>query len=192
MTKQTDQSNARELFQTQSLQCCGDQLTTEQSNSFDSENKPNYRRLQTLLQAGNWKEADYETYLAMLRAIGYSEGTWMRPQDLDCFPCQDLCLIDRLWVEWSDQRFGFSIQQRIWHQVGQDYQVFGDRVGWRVEGRWIAYDHLTFRSSAPLGHFPSGWVKDCNLESCVGGCGYVGFEDLFDRLEACSNSLVCT
>jgi GUN4-like len=174
-------------MQTHTLQCCSDHAMIEQVNFSNPNNNPDYQRLQTLLQTSNWKEADHETYLVMLRVMGYSKGNWLRPEDFDRFPCQDLHLIDRLWVEWSDRRFGFSIQHRIWDEVEQDYQAFGNQVGWRVDGCWIDYDHLTFQSSAPLGHLPSGWVKDCNLESCVDGCGYVGFEDLFDRLDACSD-----
>ncbi|NJR50292.1 MAG: GUN4 domain-containing protein [Leptolyngbyaceae cyanobacterium CSU_1_3] len=144
-----------------------------------------YQNLQNLLQEGRWKEADYETYLVMLQMIDRPTGSWIRPEDFDHFPCLALYRIDRLWFEFSEGRFGFSVQQRVWQEVAEDYQLFGDRVGWRVEDRWLTYDRMTFQISAPQGHLPSGWVKDCNLDSCLSGCSYVGFEDLFDRLNAC-------
>ncbi len=32
--------------------------------------------------------------------------------------CEDLRTIDQLWVKYSNGRFGFSVQKRIWHSIG--------------------------------------------------------------------------
>ena len=39
------------------------------------------------------------------------------------FPCQDLGTIDKLWVEYSDGKFGFSVQKKIYQDLGgtKDY-----------------------------------------------------------------------
>src|SRR4028118_267408 len=35
-------------------------------------------------------------------------------------PCPDLFTIDRLWLKYSNGRFGFSIQNRIMSEIGED------------------------------------------------------------------------
>ena len=37
---------------------------------------------------------------------------------IDNFPCEDLRTIDQLWVKYSDGRFGFSVQKRIYQNLG--------------------------------------------------------------------------
>jgi len=120
-----------------------------------------YQKLQKLLQAGNWRDADIETRTVMLVRLGRSSKDSIRPEDKERFPCEDLRIIDQLWVNYSKGRFGFSIQNRIWQEVGGNmspnsdtYCRFGDRVGWRSNGIWLGYDILTFSLNAPLGHFP--------------------------------------
>ncbi|MEG5056936.1 GUN4 domain-containing protein [Microcoleus sp. A2-C5] len=95
----------------------------------------NYTRLRDLLAEGKWREADEETGKMML-AVGYvatekkvRDGEWTHsdPSEesldfLHCmyFPCADLCTIDRLWVKYSNGRFGFSVQKRIMSELGED------------------------------------------------------------------------
>lgn len=138
-----------------------------------SERGVNYTKLRDLLKAGQWKEADYETYLVMLQAIGRKQDDWIRDGDLLSFPCIDLRTIDRLWVKYSNGKFGFSLQTRIYLECGgkldgqnegEAWERFGDRIGWRVQGKWIGYDrttldcpnppYVTFDLSAPAGHLP--------------------------------------
>ena len=95
----------------------------------------NYTHLRDLLAEGKWKEADKETGRLML-AVGYltaekkvRDGEWthLDPRT-DCLdflhlsylPCADLCTIDRLWLKYSNGRFGFSVQKRIISELGED------------------------------------------------------------------------
>ena len=57
-------------------------------------------------------------------------------------------------IKISNERFGFSVQKRIWESVGRDYGALSDRIGWRVKGDWILYSDVTFNTSAPGGYFP--------------------------------------
>ncbi len=70
--------------------------------------------------------------------------------------------IDQLWVKYSGGRFGFSVQAKIYRELGGTRQLeerfwdaFGDRVGWRVNKSWIYYKDVTFDIKAPHGHLPS-------------------------------------
>ncbi|NJL82528.1 MAG: GUN4 domain-containing protein [Chloroflexaceae bacterium] len=127
-----------------------------------SEVNANYQRLHDLLAAQMFREADQETYLLVLKVTGREDKGWIRHTDIDEFPRLDLNTIDRLWLLYSNGRFGFSVQKRLYQQLGgtREYnetiwQRFGDRVGWRVNGNWISYSQLTFHGSAPVGHLPA-------------------------------------
>jgi hypothetical protein len=76
-----------------------------------------------------------------------------------------------LWVKYSNGRFGFSVQKRIYQGLGgtreyngKIWEKFGDKVGWRKRGSWIwlYYEDITFTfdKKAPEGHLPGwgGWV----------------------------------
>jgi hypothetical protein len=121
----------------------------------------NYSKLRDLLKAGKWKEADEETRRVMLAVAKREKQGWLGVEDIDNFPCVDLRTIDQLWVKYSDGRFGFSVQKRIYQGLGgtREYNKdiwdkFGDKVGWRKGGRWLYYNDSTFDKKAPEGHLP--------------------------------------
>jgi hypothetical protein len=153
----------------------------------DSEPQVDYTRLRDLLAAGEWQEADRETETVMIKAAGRGQDGWLSEEDLEAFPCEDLRLIDELWVKYSNGHFGFSVQKRIWESVEettQDADVeiwkkFGDKVGWRLNDSWVGYRNLTFSLDAPEGHLPE-WVF---VSGFVGG-GFFG-SGLFSRLKTC-------
>ena len=130
-----------------------------------------YSKLQQLLATESWKEADRETRALLLKVSGREQEGWIRAEDFQRFPCQDLGTIDRLWVHYSKGRFGFSIQKRIWENVkgklDNHYTIwsrFGERIGWRVKGNWLTYADLIFNPEvAPLGHLPAGGLEDIAL-----------------------------
>jgi serine/threonine-protein kinase len=140
-----------------------------------------YRKLDRLLASGEWKEADQETAIKMLEVAGRTKEGWLRSEDIDQFPCEDLRTIDQLWVKYSNGCFGFSVQKRIYESlggsreydrkiwkafgdrvgwrvnIGKIWEAFGDRVGWRVNSKWLYYyNDLKFNTKAPQGHLP-GW-----------------------------------
>ncbi|GCE62936.1 ycf53-like protein [Microcystis aeruginosa NIES-4285] len=123
-----------------------------------------YRNLEDLLKRQQWKEADEETARVMLQVANRTKEGWLRVEDIDNFPCEDLRTIDQLWVKYSGGRFGFSVQAKIYRELGgtREYNervwyAFGDRVGWRVNNSWIWYKDVPFDLKAPRGHLPDGW-----------------------------------
>ncbi|HAO12824.1 MAG TPA: protein kinase, partial [Planktothrix sp. UBA8407] len=119
----------------------------------------NYGQLEQLLKAGSWKEADQETAKKMLEVAGRTKEGELDKDSIDNFPCEDLRTIDQLWVKYSMSRFGFSVQKKIWLEVGGKVDSeteckLGDLLGWRKNGSWMDYDDLTFSWKAPVGHFP--------------------------------------
>jgi serine/threonine protein kinase len=118
-----------------------------------------YMHLRKLLAAKQWKEADQETERVMLKVANRGKEGWLDRESIEKFPCEDLRTIDQLWVKASNGHFGFSVQKRIWQEVGGkiDYETekrLGDRVGWRVDGQWENYGNLKFSLNSPQGHLP--------------------------------------
>jgi hypothetical protein len=69
-----------------------------------------------------------------------------------------------LWLKYSQNRFGFSVQKKIWVDNGgkldgsYDYDTYcklGNKVGWRKGGDWLNKSVLTFNTNALPGHLPA-------------------------------------
>jgi predicted NACHT family NTPase len=121
-----------------------------------------YQQLETFLQKGQWKEADEETDRLMLQIVGKEADQWLNKEDIQNFPCEYLRAIDKLWVDYSKGKFGFSVQKKVWMDCGgvpgkydwDVYKKFADQVGWRRSGdwlswrrrseEWLSYEELTF------------------------------------------------
>ncbi|MFM7877899.1 MAG: GUN4 domain-containing protein [Microcystis panniformis] len=123
----------------------------------------NYTSLRDLLAARKWKEADHETEGLLLRAAGAIEKGYLDMQDINNFPCNDLDIIDQLWVDYSRKKFGISVQKQIWLKMANEIglqnldEIFAERVGWKIKnGKYLEYHQLTFKENAPTGHLP-GW-----------------------------------
>ncbi|PNK14911.1 GUN4 domain-containing protein [Cylindrospermopsis raciborskii] len=120
-------------------------------------------KLEALLKDKNFKEADLETDRVMLAVANRQSKGYLRVEDAENFPCKDLRTIDNLWLKYSQGKFGISVQQEIYKNLGGTKQFdsnvwrsFGDRVGWRRQGSWLDYSDLNFSLSAPTGHLPLG------------------------------------
>ncbi|WP_414575117.1 GUN4 domain-containing protein [Anabaena sp. CCY 9402-a] len=77
-----------------------------------------YAQLAYYLAAGKWKEADEETLTVMLEVAGREQQGYLGLDDILQFPCEDLRIIDQLWVNYSNGHFGFSVQKEIYLSVG--------------------------------------------------------------------------
>ena len=140
---------------------------TENSQPWSSAVGMDYSKLRDLLELGQWQEADRETAAIMLAVSGKEKEGRLRGEEVKKFPCRDLRAIDRLWVEYSNGRFGFSVQNRIWRKLEKNYEQFGEAIGWRVGNSWLPYSELTFDAIAPEGHLPS-WGRRGRLWSLLG------------------------
>lgn len=143
-----------------------------ETDDLSSDKGLDYTKLRDLLAQGKWKEADEETLAVMLKAAGQEKENWrLNAESIETFPCTDLRTIDRLWVKYSDGRFGFSVQKHIWESVGgqpgeSDYEIFqkfGYRVDWRVRNVdtpvpvYWDYSNFSFSLKTP-GHLPWWWL----------------------------------
>ena len=108
---------------------------TQQQSPDDSRSIGyDYTRLRDLLANRKWKEADKETANAMLQVSRRQNEGWLRPEDAEIFPSEDLQTIDRLWVKYSNGHFGFSVQQQIYQNLGETDTDNADGEGWKKIG----------------------------------------------------------
>jgi serine/threonine protein kinase len=160
-----------------------------------------YRKLRDYLAQGKWKEADEETRRVMLAVA--KQDLWLDERSIDNFPCEDLSIIDKLWVKYSNGKFGFSIQKRIYQGFGgtgtrkygnsEIWRQFGDKVGWRKGGDWLYYKDITFDKKAPEGHLPlllemvgMGFYEDLFWDFCWMVCELGDASSLASRLVDCN------
>ncbi|MFN9874189.1 MAG: GUN4 domain-containing protein [Pseudanabaena sp.] len=136
------------------------------------------KQLQELLSLGQWQEGDRLTNKIILELANKHKIAEITADDIDNITCDVWIAIDQAWIEFSNQRFGWSTQKQIWKRLGgrltyeestywefaNIYEKFSDRVGWR-RPRWLnlsfspkvwrKYENLIFAITAPLGHLPS-------------------------------------
>jgi serine/threonine protein kinase len=169
----------------------------------------NYSKLQQLLAAGNWKEADEETGKVMCQVAGREKEGWLRREDIDNFPCEDLRTINQLWLHYSKGKFGFSVQKEIYESLTKQriyvydqkmWRKFSDCVGWRKGGifkewKWLSYEDydLTFEiDAAPNAHLP-GLLLPRRYKKCEDSYtrereikdSYKRFSSIAQRLVSC-------
>lgn len=124
-----------------------------------------YEQLATFLSAQNWREADKATSKLLLEISGRQKEGWLTIAAINKLNPHTLQLIDKIWHQHSQGRFGFSVQKQIWETIegsqNANYHVwcdYCDRLGWRVNDNWCFYSSLTFDITAPKGHFPAAGI----------------------------------
>ena len=124
--------------------------------------------LNNYLVARRWRYADRETARVMYQATNYPTTRSLTVTDIEQFPQEVLRHIDRLWVQSSNNIFGFSVQSEIYinelnarrnHFDETIWRNFGERIRWRDEADWFFYENLPFalyddRNQPLVGHLP--------------------------------------
>lgn len=127
-----------------------------------------YQKLQQLLKTGKLLEADHETLHVLLQEAGTPDREDLTPDAVKDFPCSVLRVIDRLWTTYTGGRFGFSVQLRLYQEVGgtletalsQDLTLLrrlGDEVGWHNNDQWKTIDQAPHSLNDPVGCYPVIW-----------------------------------
>jgi len=115
-----------------------------------------FKQLENYLKQKQWREADEETawifYQFMVREK-YEDWSEL----FENFPCKTLAEINRLWLENSNNKFGISIQTKIYQDICQDlgrmegyvsqisgrlWVTFCVCVGWAQSDRAWTYNHI--------------------------------------------------
>ena len=122
-----------------------------------SESDLDYSPLQQALLEERFEEADRLTSAFLRKLAGeqaerrgyvyFSEVLSMRGLDL--------VTMDRLWIAYSQGRFGFTVQARLLATLNGRYDKLWPRIGWKKEGVWTRYPKaFDWSLKAPEGHMP--------------------------------------
>ncbi|KYC34779.1 hypothetical protein WA1_49525 [Scytonema hofmannii PCC 7110] len=118
-----------------------------------------YTHLQNFLLIKNWLKADDETARLIFQ---FATDKNITSQDIANIPCEDLQIIDQLWMYYSDKYFGFSIQTNFWDVLIKEHKkanfltfsILSYKLGWFLEEGWLNYETKLDLQKVPKGHFP--------------------------------------
>jgi len=164
-------------------------------------NSVDYTKLRDFLAAGNWEEADKETATLILKVAGRELRQSLETKDLNNLSCKDLSTIDQLWLKYSNGKFGFSVQKKIYPSVdGSSYvwkvyqlagatkeyykryeSAFVEKVGWRKGGEWNLVWESVNPNTSDAGHLP--WSAVVGASEWMRPVPRMGL--FFSRLDAC-------
>lgn len=161
---------------------------------LSSEAGIDYSRLRNLLSAGEWEKANKETRI-ILKTICFRFTGIDNIYDYESIqkiPITDIVTIDKLWLHYSYNRFGFSVQKLIYNELNEDLFELGKKVGWvkfgiDKEDFFRLYEHLIleyenlfeklrFEIDTARGHLPmlgswfyyddkyNNWPEDGDME----------------------------
>ncbi len=134
------------------------------NTALTSNSEIDYTQLRNLLTHQKWKEADEETFKIILKSTNREKEETLDYQAIKNASCANLNTIDKLWIDASKGRFGFSIQLKKWQEAGgkaneETEHKLGNDIGWYVNGKWISdISEFTFDLLAPVGHLPVKWT----------------------------------
>lgn len=124
---------------------------------LDSAQNLDYRPLQTALVNQAFEEADDITRdnLCQLAGEGAAQRQWLYFTEVEKFPSLDLHTINSLWWLYSNGRFGFSVQRKLWLASGKEFTKLWPKIGWKDGNVWTRWPKgFTWNLSAPIGHLP--------------------------------------
>lgn len=116
-----------------------------------------YAPLQRALARQEFEEADRITseILRQLAGPAAVKRGYVYYSEVTVFAAVDLESIDRLWVVYSQGRFGFSVQLRLLRSLAGRWDQLWPRLGWKQGGLWTRYPgSFTWSLQAPEGHLP--------------------------------------
>ena len=116
-----------------------------------------YQPLQQLLAQQDFQGADVVTLQKLCELAGTAavDRRWIYFTEVESFPVTDLRTIDNLWLMYSQGKFGFSVQRKIWLSVGKDFSKLWTKIDWKSGNTWTRYPkEFTWDLTAPSGHLP--------------------------------------
>lgn len=139
--------------------------------STSNNNNISFDVLEQHLSAKNFRQADEETRRLLILLAGESaqKRGYVFFSEVQFISESDLKTIDELWRKYSDEKFGYSVQKKIWNRVNRDFTKFFLKVGWmkKLDTEIEQYNYRSFPNefiwemtdddgseSPPDGHLP--------------------------------------
>ncbi|MEM1173108.1 MAG: GUN4 domain-containing protein [Cyanobacteria bacterium P01_H01_bin.35] len=119
-----------------------------------------YQPLQNLLINKKFKEADELTQNYLCQIVEKKKNKrkkWLYFTDIQFIPKNDLLIIDLLWRIYSEGKFGFSVQKKIWLVNSKKWDKLWKKISWLEinSGMMKRYPKgFLWTTEAPEGHLP--------------------------------------
>ncbi|KAE9620443.1 hypothetical protein Lal_00019598 [Lupinus albus] len=142
------------------------QTTSSTTTPSTSQTTISYDLLTQHLSSKNYQLADEETrrLLIVLAGEAAQKSGYVFFSQVQFISETDLKIIDQLWREHSDNKFGYSVQKKIFEKVNGDFTKFFIKVGWmkKLDTEMEQYNYKSFptefiwelNDDTPEGHLP--------------------------------------
>lgn len=118
-----------------------------------------YTALRDFLKAGEWRKAEDETRLLLIKLAGADavKRGWVYFSEVKSISVKDFQALDGLWKAASGGKFGYAVQREIWVQNNRRWPKFFKQIDWvvgenNVYRKWpMEFDYSL---DAPRGHLP--------------------------------------
>lgn len=113
--------------------------------------------LQEALANQAFEEADRITsaLLRQLAGPGAEQRGYVYYSEVPDMSGLDLQSLDRLWLVYSQGRFGFTVQARLLKACQGRWELLWPKLGWKSAGVWTRYPgSFQWNLAAPEGHMP--------------------------------------
>lgn len=132
----------------------------------------NYENLYNRLKSQEFDEASLATVniVRLLTNTGKYEAV-----STENLSCNHLVNLNKYWSEYSENKYGFSTQRKIWNDKG-NVSDFVKKLSWENSCEFSSNNKSTSSSEVPKGHFPK--CIFINTETQI--------KSFMNRLEQCS------
>lgn len=121
-----------------------------------------FQPLKNALAAQDFLTADQITRDTLIKmgGQGAEDRNFVYFTEVAGIPEADLATMERLWLAYSQGKFGYSVQRRIFNLLDGDFERLFERIGWLKDEkllRWTAGEGNEFLydlKAAPKGHLP--------------------------------------
>ncbi len=145
-----------------------------------------YQYLENLLKEQRYEEADRVTWRIVLQLAEAEGRGYLELDEVMLLPPAELVHLDQLWHRYSQGRWGFTVQRRLFEQAESDYSNLGKITGWMVDGTWLQKQNTIYDlEQSPQGHLPQEiWRNMFSVFDAFGlslGIEIFLMNDAFDR-----------
>ncbi|XP_015952144.1 tetrapyrrole-binding protein, chloroplastic [Arachis duranensis] len=139
---------------------------TSTTPSSTSQESVSFEVLKQHLTAEEYQKADEETrrLLIVLAGEAAQKRGYVFFSEVQFISESDLKTIDELWRVHSDNKFGYSVQKKIFEKSNEDFTKFFIKVGWmkKLDTEMEQYNYRSFptefiwelNGDTPEGHLP--------------------------------------
>ncbi|KAG6575363.1 Tetrapyrrole-binding protein, chloroplastic, partial [Cucurbita argyrosperma subsp. sororia] len=145
-------------------------LSTAAASSFslssDTSSAVSFDELERHLAAKNFRQADEETRRLLIALAGDAakKRGYVYFSEVQFISSDNLKAIDDLWQKYSDGKFGYSVQKRVFEKVNRDFTKLFMKLGWmkKLDTEIEQYNYRAFPTEfiwelteeTPEGHLP--------------------------------------